>query len=1160
MMLEIGTTNANSTANNSLTMYEGASPIISLCSSTPAPCWTVIPNSSTYSLSLAALDPTQSHSYSLCNIATAGTFTYKVKSCYSSAVIQSGSWLNTTANNCQSVFVPSNTAIGIVTHSISPAVPSTASLSSPSGYLLLSTGFMSAGIYTITYVFNSQASCSVVTTRTLQITNPYSAAWTNLTPKCTYNNCIALNPQITGTGGGNFSGTGVSSGSFCPLTAGVGTFAVTYSVGISQGCGASVTNTITVAPQPTANAGPTQSLTCLTNPTILAGSGGATYSWSNTTLGNNFSTSANPSVGFAGTYSLTVSNGTCTSPVQTVLVGNNTTPPGLPVVNVSNIINCINPTATINAVGSNVTYTWTGPGIISGANSAAPTVSVGGTYNYTVTSTVNGCTATANQAVTQNTAVTMNLSTSGAAINCTNNTTSISGDQPGYSYTWTPPATGTIISGQSTPTLNITGTGVYTLVATNPANGCNVTRTITPTTNTAIITPTIPAPSVITCNTPSVTISGLPAAGVTYTWGGPSVVGPTNNSSANVNAGGTYTLSVTNSTNGCVGTKTISVNTSTLPPSTPTINPINVVLACPAQTAALTSTATGATGYNWSAPAGGSILSGGATATANVTSSSPGVFTVVATGTNGCVSSETVMVSPNTNAPTFTLSNSNPSITCATATPSTTVNITSTVTISSYSWGPASGMTGPTNTTSATFTAAGSYTCIITATNGCISSAVLIVGTNTTAPAVVAGSGTASPISCTNTLVTINPSITPSSPNNTYAWSGPAIVGSSSNSSVNVSGPGVYTLAITNTLTGCTSAAFTVAVTGNNSTPSVTASSSSSIGLGCSASTSNVTLTATSSSSVNYVWSTLATSSSITVSTPGVYTVTVTDATSGCSSSATISVVSSTTAPGFSLATAGNLPCGTGGTLQLNATTSSTNTVNYAWAGGSILSGSNTSSPIVNGPGFYTVVVTDAITGCTGSGTVGVFSPTVIANFTTNFNPSASQAPLLIDLTNQSLGASTYSWTTFSGPSASPQFTNGSSNTSTNPSLSFSEAGTYTVILQSNNGICSDTAMVIIKVKGGLGAIPQIFTPNGDGKNDPFYIPGLDAYPNNHLLIYNRWGNLIYEAKPYKNDWDGSPNKGGMGSGKLPTAAYFYILDLGDEKEEVRRGYVQLEY
>src|SRR5687767_7139229 len=67
MMLEIGTTNANSTTNNSLTMYQGASQIISLCSATPAPCWTVIPNSSSYSLSLAFLNPTMSHSYSLCN-------------------------------------------------------------------------------------------------------------------------------------------------------------------------------------------------------------------------------------------------------------------------------------------------------------------------------------------------------------------------------------------------------------------------------------------------------------------------------------------------------------------------------------------------------------------------------------------------------------------------------------------------------------------------------------------------------------------------------------------------------------------------------------------------------------------------------------------------------------------------------------------------------------------------------------------------------------------------------------------------------------------------------------------------------------------------------------------------------------------------------------
>lgn len=1159
MMLEIGTTNLNSQTNNSLTMYQGTTAIISLCSSTPVPCWTVIPNSSSYSLTLAFLNPTASHSYSLCNILTAGTFTYKVKSCYSSAVIQSGSWLNTSPNFCQGINIPANTPIGTASYSISPAVPSTASLSNPTGYLLLDTYQMTAGVYSVTYMFDSQASCSVAVTRTIMITNPFNAGWTNLTPKCTYNGCINLNPQITGTGSGTFTGVGVSSNSFCPGVAGVGSHAVTYTVGLTPQCGATITNTIIVAPQPTANAGPTQSLTCLTNPTVLAGSGGGTYSWSMTTLGNNFSTSSSPTVGIPGFYTLTVSNGTCTSATSTMEVGSNTTPPTLPSISVSNVLNCINPTATITATGSNITYTWTGPGIISGANSAAPTVSVGGTYNYTVTSTINGCPAVGSQAVTQNTSVSMALSTTGAALNCTNNATSISGNQPTYSYTWVAPATGTIVSGQSSATLNILGTGVYTLNATNPANGCNITTTVIPTTNTAAITPTISNNPVVTCANATVTLNGLPGSGVTYTWSGPAVVGSPNNANANVSAGGIYTLAVTNTTNGCVGTRTISIATSTLPPSTPTISPTNVMLACPAQTALITGTATGAASYSWIPPAGGSILSGGATGTAQVTSSTPGIFTVVATGTNGCPSTETVLVSPNTNAPTFSLSNPNPSITCASATPSITVNITSTVAITSYSWGPAGGISGPTNTTSATFTAAGSYTVIITAANGCISTGVVNVGTATISPSIVAGTGTASPLSCTNSLTVIDPSITPSSPNYTYTWSGPSIVGSPNNSSVTVNGPGTYTLAITDTLTGCTSAAITVTVTGNNAVPSINASSSSSLGIGCSPSTSTIQLTATSTStnSVTFLWSTAVAGSVITVSSAGIYTVVVTDPTTGCSNAATVAVSSASTAPGFSLTSAGNLPCGTGATLQLNATSSSTNAVTYAWAGTSIISGSNSASAIVNGPGVYTVVATDVLTGCTGTSTLAVLPSTVLAGFSTN--TTTGQPPLTIAFTNTSLGASTYSWVSFSGGSSNPSFTNGSVSTSTNPEISFNQSGTYTVILTSFNGICSDTAMVIIKVGEEL-TIPEIFTPNGDGKNDPFYIPGLDAFPKNSLKIYNRWGNIVYEAAPYNNDWNGIPNKGGIGSGKLPVGAYFYILDLGDEKEEIRKGFVQLEY
>ncbi|MBP9068907.1 MAG: gliding motility-associated C-terminal domain-containing protein [Bacteroidia bacterium] len=1139
-------TNANSLTNNTICAAQGTN--IAGCLS-PS-------NSILYTLYYSGLNPQFSHSYTLCNAAVAANFQYSVSSCYDNVIITSGTWNNASPNTCNTITIPANTAIGSSSFAISPTVSALAVIqNSANGSIIYDPYEMAAGVYTVTYTF-STPNCTTSASRTFQISNPFVGTGSNFNippPLCPDGPCVSLySLQTAGSySPGTWSGTGVSSNSFCPSTTGPGTFAVTYSVGVTAVCSATNSKVFYVAPQPTANAGATQSLTCINNPTVLAGSGGGTYSWSHTTLGNNFSTVQNPTVGFSGTYSLVVNNGTCASSPATMQVFNNFTAPSLPSIGVSNIINCINTTAVISATGSNITYSWTGPGTILGGGTASPTVNIGGTFNYTVTSTVNGCTATSSQAVTQNTTTSMVLSTTGAAINCTNNATSISGNQATYTYTWTAPASGTIVSGQSTPTLNILGTGIFTLVATNPANGCNITRTVIPTTNTTVINPNITNNPTVTCTNPTVTLNGSPGAGVTYTWSGTSIVGSSNNQNASINAGGIYTLSVTNTANGCKGTTTISIATSTTPPTTPVITPTSVILACPAQTAAITGTATGATSYSWIPPAGGSILSGGSTATALVTSSSPGLFTVVATGTNGCQSFQTVSVSPNTAAPTFTLSNPNPSITCASTTPSTTVNITSTVTIASYSWGPSGGISGPTNTASATFTAAGSYTVVIVATNGCISTGVITVGTATTPPSVVAGTGTAQALSCTNSVVAITPTFTPASPNYTYTWTGPGIVGSPNNSSVSVNQAGTYTLAITDTVTGCSSGSFTVAVTGNNVVPTINVTNSSTIGIGCSASTSTAQLIASSSSSVTYLWSTSATTSVITVNTPGLYTVTVTDPATGCSNSTVIAVINATTAPGFSATSVGNFPCGTSsGTVQLAAASSSSNSITYAWFGASIISGSNTATPVINQAGIYTVVATDNITGCSATSTLAIFQPTVIANFTVDV--STGGAPLTVNFTNLSFGAGAYSWT----------FTPGSTSTSTNPTNIFTTPGTYTVVLVSTNGICSDTHTLEIKVTGGLGPIPGIFTPNGDGKNDPFYIPGLDAYPKNKLQIFNRWGNMIYEAAPYKNDWDGTPNKSSMGKGKLPVGAYFYILDLGDEKEPepIRKGFVQLEY
>jgi len=72
---------------------------------------------------------------------------------------------------------------------------------------------------------------------------------------------------------------------------------------------------------------------------------------------------------------------------------------------------------------------------------------------------------------------------------------------------------------------------------------------------------------------------------------------------------------------------------------------------------------------------------------------------------------------------------------------------------------------------------------------------------------------------------------------------------------------------------------------------------------------------------------------------------------------------------------------------------------------------------------------------------------------------------------------------------------------------------------------------------GGDGTIttPNIFTPNGDGKNDFFEVKGINGYPGSRLLIFNRWGNEVYRSENYTNNWDGSG---------LADGTYFYLLEI----------------
>ena len=90
--------------------------------------------------------------------------------------------------------------------------------------------------------------------------------------------------------------------------------------------------------------------------------------------------------------------------------------------------------------------------------------------------------------------------------------------------------------------------------------------------------------------------------------------------------------------------------------------------------------------------------------------------------------------------------------------------------------------------------------------------------------------------------------------------------------------------------------------------------------------------------------------------------------------------------------------------------------------------------------------------------------------------------------------------------------------------------------------------------------LPTAFTPNNDGNNDLWEILSLDeAYPNNIVYIYNRWGNLIFEhnsqtqGKYNDNKWDGSFN-----GEALPVGSYFFVIDFNNEAQESVTGAVSI--
>lgn len=125
----------------------------------------------------------------------------------------------------------------------------------------------------------------------------------------------------------------------------------------------------------------------------------------------------------------------------------------------------------------------------------------------------------------------------------------------------------------------------------------------------------------------------------------------------------------------------------------------------------------------------------------------------------------------------------------------------------------------------------------------------------------------------------------------------------------------------------------------------------------------------------------------------------------------------------------------------------------------------------------------------------------------------------------------------------------------------FNVQGTYIVCSSTCPDDC-DSAKVNIRIYNDLVdttvSIPNAITPNGDGLNDVFYIDLLDDVQTdtegNQLVIVNRWGDIVYSAKPYRNNWNGVNDQGD----ELPEGTYYYIFTLNLSKGQVYKGDVTI--
>ena len=921
----------------------------------------------------------------------------------------------------------------------------------------------------------------------------------------------------------------------------------------------------------------TEQLTCIKDTLILDGSGspfGYDVLWT-TTDGHivpgteNFIT---PQVTEPGMYILTLSDPQTNCAASDTLMVEESKDEPIADAGLDASLGCLDQAVFIGGTGSSsgadFTYAWsTADGEVCGnSNDSQTSACSPGQYELTVTNMVNGCTSTDTVMVMGDTLKPEAHAGPDFILTCIMDEVTLDGSgssaNGNYTYSWTAMAGGNIVSGGSTLAPVVNKAGVYQLKVVNNDNDCEAISEVTVEEDKDLPMVVAAASNDITCLQDEATLDAAGSSSgpeFTYEW--------KNSSGAVVGGGATfivdmpdaYTLVVTNTGNECADSMEVVVANKTIPPMA--VGGDDQQITCVDDDPQLQ----GMTDANpniliqWSGPAGNCIVNDNST-TPTVSCAGSYIMTVYDTLT-GCIGKDTVVVILD-KTPPAALAGNDDTLTCMLD--NIILQGSSDQTDIQVSWSsiPAGLPIMDPGTLNPTVSEPGTYTLtVVNNENGCSKTDIVQIGENKQEP--VADAGTGGTVDCVTTMDTLSAAGSDLT-NTTISWT--QVGGTFTSNSVEiVVEEGTYELTVTSNLNGCEAKATAMVV---NIAQLPVATAGDQVEIGCD--DAFATLDGTGSepgADITYTWTNesgeiIGSGITVEVANPGFYTLSVFNPANNCENKDTVEVVQAVSAEAAN-AMIDHDPCSVEAMLLGNLPAGATGV--WTALNGALIDdpAAATASASGLGEGENAFVWTLTLGNCIdySSDTARVIvtqaAPNAI-NDQSTLSPDLGNEVSVNVLENDEYGDISYNLLTTS--------VIGGVSSTDDGIVTYKKEKCFVGKVQIQYEICDlncpelcDTATWVVNVEKdeaeNCDEVANGITPNGDGVNDNLVFDILlnnpaEAFPDNEIIIFNRWGDIVYTAKPYLNDWSGT-NSGGH---ELPQGTYYYILQLNIANGEIIKG------